>query len=239
MSAPMSNDPFPVAPRPDSAAWEDVLDIFYAPTQVFERRRDGKYWVPLLILCALSVALYFLSVQVNDAIADAEFTRAMAQQPNKLTPEQMAQARAFAEKFKSLIVYITPIFIIIGAMVSGLMIWLLGMGMGGKLTFAQGVTVAVLANYPEALGRAVVGAQGLFLDTATVTSKYSFATSVARFMSPDANKYLLKLGALADPFVLWGAVLLFLGVFVIGRMEKEKAAVLAIIHAMVTALLIR
>jgi Yip1 domain len=243
MTAPGSNDPYPAhLPAAKTGTWEDALDIFYAPIQVFNRRRDGKYWVPLIILCVLSVAIYFLSIQYNEAVADAEFTRAMAQQATKgqkLTPEQLAQGKAFADKIKGLIVYMMPVLLVISAWVSGVILMLLANMMGGKLNFAQGATIGVLANFPEMLGRVVVGIQGMFLDTAAVNSKYAFATSVARFMSPDGNKFLLKLGALADPFVIWSAVLVGVGVFVIGRVEKEKAAVLAIIHAIGFALIAR
>ena len=51
----MSDAPVSVAP-PKAAAWEDVLDIFYAPTEVFERRRDGKYLIAMLVLAACTRA---------------------------------------------------------------------------------------------------------------------------------------------------------------------------------------
>ncbi len=238
MTEPAVSD-VPGVATPKTAAWEDALDIYYAPRQVFERRRDGKYLVMLLILCALTLAIYFLSIQFNEAVADAEFTRSMAKQTPQLTAEQMASARAFAEKIKSAIVYFIPFGITIGVWISGAIVMLLGKMMGGKLNFAQGTTIVILASMPELLGKVFVGAQGLFLDTAQVASKYSFATSVSRFLPADTNSILLKLGAVADPFVIWGAVLLGLGVFVIGRMEKEKAAVLAIIHTLLMAMLIR
>lgn len=230
----------PVAPK--TSTWEDALDIFYAPTQVFERRRDGQYWVPLLILVALTMAIYFLSLQYNEAVGDAEFARAMAKQAangQKLTPEQMEAAKAFAAKIKGLIVYIIPVGMVLGAWLSGLMIRLLCNLMGGRLEFGQATAIGVLANFPELLGKVAVGVQGLFLDTNTVTSKYSFATSAARFLSPDSNTVLLKAAALADPFVIWSAVVLGIGAYVIGRMEKEKAAVLAIIHAVIVAIIAR
>jgi Yip1 domain len=242
MTEIVSFDPTPAAPPRQSTAWEDALDIFYAPRAVFERRKDGKYWVALIILSVVGVAIYFLSAQYNDVVADMEFSRAMAEQVKKgvkMTPEAIAQTKAFAEKFKAVLVYMLPIFQVLSAWISGLIIMLLGNMMGGKMNFAQGATIGVLANFPEMLGRIAVGVQGLFLDLNTVTSKYSFATSAARFMAADSNKFLLKLAALADPFVIWSAVLVGVGAFVIGRVEKEKAAVLAIIHALGFALLAR
>lgn len=239
MTQSLYADEPPAPPATKTAAWEDLLDIFYAPRQVFERRRDGKYWVAMLAWAALTLAVYFLSVQMSDAIGDVEFRRAMAKQAQKLTPEQIEQGKAFAAKIKGLIVYALPFMMIIGGWISGLMIMLLGNMMGGKLNLAQGTVIAVLSSMPELLGKAVVGAQGLFLDTSTIEHKYSFAINASRFLSADASNWLLKAGALADPFVIWGAVLLGIGACVIGRMEKEKAAVLAIIHTLLLCLIMR
>lgn len=225
-----------VAPQ-KSAAWEDVLDIFYAPRQVFERRRDGKYMLALLIICLLSVAIYFLSQQMNDALSEAEVARSFRERG--MTPEQMAQAKQMAAKFTGLAVYFVPIFVAIASWLTGLIIMLIGNMMGGKFTFAQGTVIAVMSALPESLGRALVGVQGMFIDTTTAAHRYSFSLNAARFLPEGSNNWLLKLGALADPFVIWGLVLVGLGAVVIGRMEKEKAAVLAILVALVGMALFR
>jgi hypothetical protein len=222
---------------PKSAAWEDVLDIFYAPRQVFERRRDGKYLVPLLVLCVMSMVIFLLSQQMNEALQDAEFARVIKQ--NGMSPDQAAGARAMGKKFASLAIYLIPFFVAIGTWISGLLLMLLGNAMGGKLNYAQGTAIAVLASFPELLGRVLVGVQGMLLDTSAITHRYSFSISAARFMPGDANNWLLKVGSLADPFVIWGIVLTGMGVYIIGRMEKEKAAVLAIIVALVGMALFR
>lgn len=237
MTDPITTEtPGGVAP-PKTAAWEDVLDIFYAPRQVFQRRIDGKYWIPLLVLCVISMLVFLLSAQMNEALQDAEFARVMKQ--NGLTAEQAAGARAMGKKFAALAIYIIPVFVAIGAWVSGLVLMLLGNAMGGKLNFAQGTTIAVLGSMPELLGRILVGVQGMLLDTSTVVHRYSFSINAARFLPGDANNWLLKLGSLVDPFVIWGLFLTGMGAWIIGRMEKEKAAVLAIVVALVGAALFR
>jgi hypothetical protein len=237
MTDPMMSDA-PTSTTPaKSAAWEDVLDIFYAPRAVFERRRDGKYLIPILVLCVMSMLVFLLSSQVNEALQDAEFARVMKQ--NKLTPEQAASGKAIAAKFASLAIYIIPVFVAIGAWISGLIILLLGNAMGGKLNFAQATTIAVFSSMPELIGRVLVGVQGLLLDTSAVVHKYSFSINASRFLPADASNWLLKAGALLDPFVLWGIFLIGMGAWIIGRMEKEKAAVLAIVVALVGAALFR
>jgi hypothetical protein len=247
MSDPLSPPPLPVNSSiepdgkssviPKTAAWEDVLDIFYAPRQVFERRRDGKYLVPMLVLCVTSMIIFVLSQQLNEALQDAEFARIIKQ--NAMPAEAAANARAMGRKFAALAIYLIPVFVAIGAWVSGIIVMLLGNAMGGKFNFGQATAIAVFGSMPELLGRTLVGVQGMFLDTAAVAHRYSFSISAARFLSGDVNNWALKFAALLDPFVIWGLILVGFGAFIIGRMEKEKAAVLAIVVAIVGAALFR
>lgn len=220
-----------------ASSWEDALDIYYAPREVFERRRDGTYLWPLLVLCVLSTLVFLLSQQMNTALQDAEFMRVVRE--NSMSPEQAKSAKAIGDKFSAFVVYLIPLFTAFGAWLSGLTILLIGRMMSAKLNFGQATVIAVLAAMPEVLGRAIVGVQGLFLDTSSVVHRYSMSLNAARFLPGDANKWLLKFAALADPFVIWGAVLIGMGAYIIGRMEKEKAAVLAIVVALVSALLFR
>jgi len=220
-----------------TAAWEDVLDIFYAPRAVFERRRDGKYLVPVIVLCLTTAVVFFLSRQLNDVLQDVEFARVIRQ--NGMTAEQAAAGRAMTKKVGELGIYLVPIFVAIGVWVTGTLIQILGRAMGAKLNFAQGCTIAALSSLPELLGKVLVGTQAVFLDTASVAHRHSFSISVARFLPGDVSNWLLKFAAMIDPFVLWGACLLGLGAYVIGGMEKEKAAVLAIILTLLTTVIAR
>lgn len=237
MTDPGFSDSQVAVVAPKASTWEDVLDVFYAPKQVFERRRDGKYLVALLVLCVFTVAVYFLSQQMTEAVQDAEMNRSFAERG--MTAEQIAEVKAATAKFAGLAVYFLPVFVAIGSWISGLIIMLIGNLMGGKFTFAQGTAIAVLASMPELLGRILVGAQSLLIDTSTAAHRYSFSFNAARFIPAGSNNWLLKFGSLADPFVIWGLVLIGVGAFVIGRMEKEKAAVLAIVVALVGTALFR
>ena len=102
-----------------------------------------------------------------------------------------------------------------------------------------GTVITVLAAMPELLGRPIVGVQSLFMDMGTMPHRYSMSLNAARFLPGDANKWMLKFAALADPFFIWGIVLIGMGAYIIGLMEKEKAAVLAIVIALVSTLLFR
>lgn len=222
---------------PKAAAWEDVLDIYYAPREVFERRRDGKYLIPILVLCVVSMLIFVLSAQINEALQDAEFARVIRQ--NAMTADQAAGAKAMGKKIAALAIYLIPVFVAIGAWVSGLIILLLGNAMGGKLNFAQATTIAVFGSMPELLGRILMGVQGIFLGTDKIVHRYSYSISAARFLPADVSNWALKFCSLLDPFVIWGLFLVGFGAYIIGKMEKEKAAVLAVVVALVGAALFR
>ena len=245
ITPPAFSDSLYPPPAPKASFWstaEDVLDVCYAPTAVFERRRDGRYLAAFLVICVLSVVIGLLSAQVTDAIGDIEFNKAMAKAAadgQKMTPEQMAGARAFAEKIKAFGAYFVPIFLAIGAWIGGLMVMGLSRLLGGKISFGQASMIALLSSVPEMIERVLIGAQGLMLDSSAITHKYSFHVNAARFMAADTNKWLVKAAALADPFVIWGAVILGIGVYVIGKMEKEKAAVVAVLYALLSAAIFR
>jgi len=237
MTDPLVSDTAGQPVKSRASSWEDALDIFYAPREVFERRRDGTYLWPLLVLCVLSTLVFLLSQQMNAALQDAEFARVMRE--TSMPPEQAKSAREMGEKFSAFAVYLIPVFTAIGAWLSGFIVLMIGKMMSAKLNFGQATVIAVLAAMPELLGRAIVGVQSIFLDTSSVVHRYSMSLNVARFLPGDANKWLLKFAALADPFVIWGAVVIGTGAWIIGRMEKEKAAVLAIVVSLVSALLFR
>ena len=111
-----------------AAVWEDFVDIFYAPSQVFERRRAGQFGLALLILTVLMTAVFFIVRGGMQSVMDVEFQRkaaeAMAKNP-KITMEMMEKSRAIGEKFGWVFVLVgTPIM----AFVIGILLWI-----GGKI----------------------------------------------------------------------------------------------------------
>ena len=73
------------------SALTDALEIFYAPSDVFERRKlEPSFGLPLIILVLAIGILFFVSRGAMDPIFEAEFKRGIAQamkQNPQLTPE--------------------------------------------------------------------------------------------------------------------------------------------------------
>ena len=69
----------PAAPPPERAAlWEDFLEIFIKPADVFERRRASGFAIPLLVLTVLFAVLFFGLKGAFQPMMDAENARAIA-----------------------------------------------------------------------------------------------------------------------------------------------------------------
>src|SRR5512141_2148401 len=92
-----------MVPAPSKASlWEDFIDIFYQPSAVFDRRRDGKFGMALLVLVIACTVLYLALRNGLAPIQDAEFAKATAalsaKNPN-LTADQISSMSGTMEKF--------------------------------------------------------------------------------------------------------------------------------------------
>lgn len=219
-----SYDPGTSAPAPEKASViEDFIDIFYAPSSVFARRANGGFGMPLLIASLLFAGFAFASQSVLSQIFDAEFSRGMAKAMAKnpqLTQDMVNSMRPVQEKIASLFVYLgAPLTIFFTA----ILIWITVKVMSGKLSFGQSMVVSTLAFIPRLVGSLVGVLQVVLMDTSTFTNRYSLSASPARFMDPDAtNARIFGLAGSLDVFAIWSAVLIGIGIAVVGKMPRSK-----------------
>jgi hypothetical protein len=219
------------APAATSASpagvWEDFVDIFYAPSTVFERRRSGQFGLALLILTVLSVVIYFATRGGMEAVMDAEFQRRTAEMAakNPQAVQAMEKMRGTMEKIGWVFALIgTPI----GVFIMGILLWIGGKLVGSVASIGAAVMVATYAMVPRLVLSLLAGVQGLLMDPNSITSRYSVTASLARFLDPNTtNPTLLKIAGQIDPFAIWSAVLLAIGLRVVGRVSTGKAAAIA------------
>jgi len=218
-----------VEPTPSKASlWEDFVDIFYAPSSVFARRADGKFGLALLVLIGIGTVLFFITKNAMQPIFDAEFTRqtaaAMAKNPN-ITAEQMASSRGFFEK-------LSPFFFAIGVTLSvfgsGLVLWLVSKLFDAKEKLTAAFMIATYSAVPRIVQILVNAAQALFMTPEKLNGVNSVGFGPARFMDPDhASAVAIALAGRFDLFTIWITVLLGIGIYVVGRITKQQAAIAA------------
>jgi hypothetical protein len=232
-----SYDPSVQAPGEKASLIEDFIDIFYAPSNVYARRARSSFWLHLLIITVLAGLFAFASRSVFDQIFDAEFqrgaARTMAANP-QITAEQMAASREISRKIGGFFVYMaTPLTVFFGA----LFLWPAARLSGAKISYGQSALIMTLAVIPRLVQGVLNTLQVVLTDTSTITSFQQMTVSPARFMDPDATNRMLSLFLIRfDLFTLWATVLIAIGVAVIGKVSKSRAAIAATVVWLVATL---
>lgn len=213
------------APTPARAPfWEDAVDIFVSPSQVFARRMGRGFGLALLVVTLVSTALFIGTKPLMEPVMDAEFTRqaahAMAANPG-ITQAQIDRQRAFGEK----IGFLLPLIgIPVSVMLVGIVSWVVGKIFDSQQTAGDALMVATWAYFPRILAFAVAALFAAFSDPSSLTGAASVSLSAARFANPDVTRpAILALLARLDLFVLWSTVLIGLGLHVTGKIPKARA----------------
>lgn len=234
-----ANIPESSAPAPGAASLlEDFIDVFYAPSTVFARRRNSGFWPYFLILSVLAAVFTLASRSVMTAAMDAEFsrrmTKMMADNP-RLTEDIVAQQRGMTETFGMVFLYLgMPILIFF----VGLLIWVGARVVSAKITFDRAMLISCIAQIPRLAGALLTAIYAVLLgDTSGITGMSKLTWSPARFLDPDTtNPMLLAVLTRVDIFTLWVTVLLGIGVAVIANVPRGKGYAAAAIAWVVATL---
>jgi hypothetical protein len=227
------------APVPEKPAawWEDYIDIFYAPSQVFARRAHSGFGVPMLVVTVLVGAIFLANSGVMQPIMDAEFTRGMAAASRgnpAMTPETMEKARHIGETFAKIGAFI---FMPVAIFLVGLALWICGKLVDAKQTLAAALMVSAYAFVPRILEGVLNGVQGLLMDPASLTGRYKISLGLGRFLDPDtASPLALAVLGRVDVFTIWVTVLLAIGLSVTGKIPRSRAAIAAALVWVIGAL---
>jgi len=220
-----------VEPAPSKAGvWEDFVDIFYAPSSVFARRANGQFGMALLILVVACIALVFLTKGAMQPIMDAEFARqgaeAMRKNPN-LTSDQLASGQHF---FQTVGPFFFGIGLAVSVLLAGVVLWLVGKLFDAKASVAAAIMIATYAEVPRIVQLLVNAGQALLMSPDKLNAVNSVGFNPARFMDPDhASAVAIALASRVDLFVIWITVLLGIGIYVVGKVTKQEAAITAVI----------
>ncbi len=235
-----SSDPAPAGattPATPASRWEDFVDIFYAPSQVFARRTGSGFGLPMLVVTLLLVLLAVANSGVMQPIMDAEFTRSTAAAMRKdprITAEMMERGRSFGEAIAK---YGAIVFVPVGIFLTGLMLWLIGKFFDARQQLADAIMVASYAFMPRVLEAVLAGVQGLLIDPANLNGRFKLSLGVGRFLDPDtASPVMLALLGRIDVFTIWVTVLLVIGLSVTGRIPRARAAVAGVLMWIVGAI---
>lgn len=229
MTSPDLATPAPVAAT-DASVTDDIIEIFYAPTRVFARRRDNpKFWAAFLIFSVLfALGIWVLMRNYSDVL-DAQMRRqmeaAMAKNP-QFTPEMAAKSRAMGQTFAP----IAGIFIgVISTFILGLCIWLVGKLFGAQADLRHGMVIATLSSFPKIIDLLLAAVAAMTMGTAGITDMLAAGPSLARFAPEGASPMILGVLSRFSIGTIWATILVAIGLHVIGRIDKGRAYTAAIV----------
>lgn len=223
----MSTSGVSEAGQSPASIWEDFVEIFFAPREVFARRSDGRFVIALIVVTLVIALLFYASQGPLGTALEAEFMRGMEEaraSGQQLNAEQMEAARNMAGTFGVVGVLLA---IPVGIFLTALVMWLIGKLFESAATFGLAMVVATYSQFPKVLQTAAGLLQGLLFDPQTLQE---ISLGPARFADV-ANTSQLALALLArlDLFIIWCTILIAIGLQVLGRMPRGRAYFVAVL----------
>lgn len=207
----------------------DIAEIFYAPSAVFARRADGKFFMPYLALVVLAIVIVLATKGLIQPVIEGEVARGMAKTAAKnpqMTADQLASAASIGKTIGQFALIgsfiLAPFFI-------GLFVWI-----GGKIAKVQSVgtvalMVATFSFFPRLLGSIAGAVLAAMVPEGAPVSLASISVGPAHFIDPATAPVLFAVALRFDLFLLWGVVLIAIGVRVAGKATNQQARTTAII----------
>ncbi len=214
--------------KPDSFG-SMLLKIFVEPSAVFYRVREKTLWVAPFILLLLA----FTIMGVATAPLGYEAQKQVIQDSDKYTPQQKEQILSQMDQASG--------FAYIGAIASpiaGAVFFFLGIGvlmlmanviLGGEAGFKQVASVTAWASMITALG--------LLIKTVIMLMKHSIDVRLSlAVLLPAGNmtswSYTI-LNSFTDVFTIWSTVVTIIGVAIVYRFSKGRAAVAVLVPTII------
>ena len=216
----------PQAEVKKASLWEDIVDVFVSPTELYRRHANDGWVKPWLVLSIVVVALYFVFLGPNHEVSLAGMREAMAR-AGRPVPEGAGQGMA-GQIVGGLF---QPIIIFIGMLLTGALLWIAGAVAQAGPRFKQSLMIVAWASFPVILQR-VLAAVLVIMKTNSgepldATRDVSFG--VLRFLDPASLPLPIvsALGA-ADVFVIWQVVLWLIALKAICSYSTAKATAVAV-----------
>lgn len=210
----------PTAPVEKASRWEDFVDVFFSPTELFRRRANDSWWVPLLVLAAVSTILYFAFPSVNRAFSEAQMTG------GEMTAEQQAAAQRMMGTFYIVGGIFVPIIMALFVFLGAVILWVGTKVTSIDLSFRRSLMISAYVGFLTVLQQIIVYVIGMFkvgrgeaLDPLT-----DRGTSVLRFMdTSEMPDVLVALLSRLDIFAIWGLIWTAIALMAITNAPKGRA----------------
>lgn len=217
----MTTDNAVAAPE-KASRWEDFIDILFSPGELYDRRAAESWLTPFLILCAVSMALYYLLMPVTAPLLEAALRENAPPEATQAQAQQMFDVMRWAGGI--LVPFGYAFMIAVAAVGIKLVSALLEPGASWRQAFViptyasfvmvpQAIITALLVFVKNQTGAELTGADASF--------------GVLRLTGTDVDPVVRALLSRIDLFVFWICALIAVGLMHVVRMPRNKAIITA------------
>jgi hypothetical protein len=208
--------------------WEDYIDVFFSPAELFARRARDRVTPPLLTLLGLAVVFYLVMMPANSMIMRVSMLE------NPEAAEAMGSIGTVLQLIGAVFVPIT--YVIIIAFTAALL-WLAGRFAEIRIDFSRAMLIATYAAFVYLLAQLAGGVAVLIHGEAGLDVIRDTSFGVLRFVGDaDMNKALMGLLRRLDIFAIWQAILWAIGIRTIYRVSTARAGLVAAVTWLVFAI---
>jgi hypothetical protein len=212
-------DSVPPAETETTSRWEDYIDVFISPAELFQRRAADRVAPPLITLLALSVAFYFILLPANGMAMRA-------------SAGESAEAAQMMEQFGMLFQMLGSIFVpitylIMLSLVAALLL-VIGRLAEIRTVWSRTLLIATYGGFIYLLAQIAGGVAILIHGEAGLDVVRDVSFGPLRFIgSTDTEPVMTAILRRFDIFTIWQAVVWGIGVSVIYRVSRARGMAVA------------
>ncbi|MEX1181932.1 MAG: Yip1 family protein [Gemmatimonadota bacterium] len=205
--------------RETVSRWEDYIDVFFSPSELFARRARDRVAPPLLTLLLLAFVFYFVLLPANGMIMRASVG------DNPQTIEAMNRYGTVMQVVGSIAVPMTYLVVLASG---AALLWLVGRFADIRTDFSRTMLVVTYAGFVYLLAQIAGGISVILHGGVDLDIVRDMSFGVLRFVGDsDMNQALVALLRRFEIFALWQAVLWAIGIRVIYDVSGTRAGVVA------------
>lgn len=227
------------ATKPPST-FEDIVDVFYAPAAVFERRRHAGFGLALLLYILVSTAMLYAARPIMRPVMEQQMNKAIEKMQASNPSLSQEQKDAAASRMKGMVdspfALVAPaIMLPVSLFLVALALWIGGKVVGSSASYGQAMMVTTFSAFPRLLLTVLVTAFSLATGR-EMTSQYGLGLNPVSLM-PTASPMVAAALSRLDVGVLWMTALLGIGIAVVGKVPRAKGMVAAVLVWVVASII--
>jgi Yip1 domain len=209
-----------------------VIDVFVAPSKTFnDIRRKATFWGPLLILIVITVAYSFtIQQKVGWEQVFQNNIRQLPLAAQNAATSQSESMKTAQVKIAAVASYASSLLGLIVTAIIALVLWVtVNFGFGGKSKYGQ---IFAVSFYSWMVGdiKLILAIVALLagLSPESFLLNNPVGSNVGYYLSTDTPLWIRSICMHLDVFEIWGIVLTVIGVSIVAKVSRGKAAAVVV-----------